>query len=71
MKKSKAMKAIERVALQEGISVKEARREMQKALDIAYTNKGTDVFWHKWGGRKPTLEEFVSAATDKVLTRLM
>ena len=70
MKKSKATKVIEKVALREGIDVATVRREMQTAIDIAYENRGDEPFWQRWKGRKPSIEEFLSAANDEVLSRL-
>jgi hypothetical protein len=70
MRKSKAIKLVEKVALIEGVSVSEVRREMQTALDIAYENRGDDSFWQRWWGKKPTLEQFLSAANDETLSRL-
>ena len=71
MKKSKAMKLIEKVAVKEGVSVSEVRTEMQSALDISYENRcENEPFWQRWKGRKPTLEEFLSAMNDETLSRL-
>ena len=68
MKKSKITKIIEKTALQHGIGTEQARADMQAALDHAYENNGSDPFWCKWRS-KPTLEQFLSAATDEVLAR--
>ena len=68
MKRSKTSKIIEKVAAREGVSVAEVRSEMQKALDIAYEGNRQDAFWDRWKS-KPTLEEFISAASNEVLTR--
>ena len=68
MKKSKITRIIEKTALQHGISMGQARADMQAALDHAYENYGSDPFWSKWRV-KPTLEQFISAATDEVLAR--
>ena len=71
MKKSKAMKLIEKVAVKEGVSVSEVRLEMQSALDIAYENRREDEpFWQRWKGKKPTLEQFLIAMSDETLSRL-
>ncbi|MCL1881104.1 MAG: hypothetical protein FWF76_02890 [Oscillospiraceae bacterium] len=70
MKKSKAVKLIEKVALREGVSVEEVRRDMIAAIDIAYKNRGDEAFWQRWNGRKPTLEEFLVAVNQETLTRL-
>lgn len=72
MKKSKAMKAIERIALQEGISVAQVRADMQAAIDNAYENRteSTADFWGKWRGRKPTPEEFIVSASKEILSKI-
>lgn len=70
MKRSKAAKIIEKVALKEGVSTSKVREDMQSALNHAYENNGNNVFWLKWHGRKPSLEEFLPAVTDEVLARL-
>jgi hypothetical protein len=71
MKKSKATKIIERIALQEGVSVAEVRAEMQKAIDLAYEKcSETEEFWAKWKGRKPSPEEFIVAANAEILGKL-
>ena len=69
MKKSKGIKAIEKTALQHGVSTAEARAEMQNALDLAFDKNPADPFWSKWQGRKPPLEEFIVALSNKVLSR--
>ena len=70
MKKSKAIKAIEKAALAHGVSTAEARADMQSALNHAYDTNPDDTFWAKWGGKKPTLEQFILAVSDDVLARL-
>jgi len=65
MKKSKATKIIEQIAVREGISIAEVREEMQKAIDLAF-ERGDD-FWKNWRGRKPTPEEFIVKASRDVL----
>jgi hypothetical protein len=72
MKKSKATKIIERVAVSEGITIAEVRANMQEAIDIAYGNRGESNadFWDKWRGRKPTVEEFLVSANGEILRRL-
>ena len=71
MKKSKSMKIIERIAAENGVSTAEVRRDMSEAIDIAYKNrKPTEVFWHKWRGRKPSPDEFILAASSDILARL-
>lgn len=70
MKRSKALKILEKTAVKEGVSVAEVRRGIQEALDIAYDNrKPTDVFWHKWSV-KPSVEDFVIAVHGKAAEKL-
>jgi hypothetical protein len=71
MRKSKAMKVIEEVALKEGLSVSEVRKEMTIVLDIAYENRRDNkLFWQRWKGKKPTLEQFLLAMRDETVSRL-
>ena len=72
MKKTKAMKIIEQIAIAEGVSIFEVRLEMQKAINVAYENRDNskDDFWNKWQGRKPTPEEFIVSANQEVLERM-
>lgn len=55
--------ALKKVAEQEGISVEEVRREIQKAINIAMQNPDPDIqrFWRSIPskGAKPTPEETV------------
>ena len=71
MKRSKATRAIAHTAAQNGVSVAEVRKEMQKAIDIAFKNRDKDAFtkafWGKWRGRKPTPEEFIIAVSKKTM----
>lgn len=63
MDKSKAIKAFEKIARKEGISVDEVRREIQKAIDDAMQSDDPAVqaYWKKikCKGEKPTPEEVV------------
>ena len=69
MKRSKGAKLIERVAAAHRVSIAEVRLEIQKSIDIAFETKDKDIFqkgfWDKWGGRKPTPEEFIAATSKK------
>jgi hypothetical protein len=68
MRKSKASKIIEKIALEEGVSVAEVRREMQHVINLAF--ESGDSFWLRWRGRVPTPEEFLTHASKEVLNRL-
>lgn len=63
MRKSKAIKAFEQLAIRDGVSVAEVREEIQKAIDIgmASTDPTVQEQWKKMlhRGEKPTPEEVV------------
>jgi hypothetical protein len=71
MKKSKAAKIIERVAIQEKKSVAEVRADMQEAINIAYENhdESSESFWGRFRGI-PNPDEFLGVASKEVLERL-
>ena len=68
MKKSKATKAIEKIAVREGKSTEEIRQSMQEAIDAAYEkhDESAQEFWDKWKNRKPTPEEFIIAMSQRM-----
>jgi len=72
MKKSKATKIIERIAVQESVSVAEVRADIQSAIDHAYENRNESNadFWGQWRGRKPSPEDFIVKANKEVLAKL-
>lgn len=63
MEKSKVIRAFEKIARKEGISVDEVRQEIQKAIDDAMQSDDPAVqaYWRKikFKGKKPTPEEVV------------
>jgi hypothetical protein len=72
MKRSKATKIIERIAVDEEKSVAEIRSDMQEAINIAYErrNETNETFWERFNGRVPTPDEFLVVANKEVLDRL-
>jgi hypothetical protein len=72
MKKSKATKIIESIAVCEGKSVAEVRADMQEAINIAYKNhdESAENFWSRWNGSPPTPEEFLVRANREVMYKL-
>ncbi|MDL2287046.1 hypothetical protein LJB90_00560 [Eubacteriales bacterium OttesenSCG-928-G02] len=70
MKKSKGEKAIEDVAKSNGISVAEARKEIELAIDMAMANPDptAKAFWAVYikNGKKPTPEEFIVYMAKRV-----
>ena len=71
MRKSKAVKIIERIAVQEGVSTAEVRRGLQEAIDIGYESEdeSSREFWRQWR-RKPTVEQFIVAVNKKTLSEI-
>lgn len=63
---------LNRIAIKEGVSVENIRREMQIAIDIGYNNPNIEVQkeWSKvpYKAERPTLEEFIDYASIKVKT---
>ena len=54
---------VKETAKMNGVSVKEVRREINAAIDEGM--KSDDpmaiAFWEQWGGKKPTVEQFLAA----------
>jgi len=71
MKKSKAAKIIERIALENKVSIAEVRADMQEAISIAYENRdeSSESFWGRFRGI-PTPDEFLVVASKEVLDKL-
>lgn len=63
MEEAKVIRAFEKIAKSEGISVKEVKQEIQKAIDDAMQSDDPAVqaYWKKmkYKGEKPTPEEVV------------
>ena len=63
MNQSQVKKAFEKIAMREGISVTEVRKEIQKSIDEAMKSDDPKIqaYWNKmsYKGEKPTPEEVV------------
>lgn len=65
-------KIYRKVAKKHGVSVKEVKEEMQKALDYAYTNTPDDEITEAYQkqvpskGEIPTPDEFIKYAAKKI-----
>lgn len=63
MEESKVIRAFEKIAKSEGISVNEVKQEIQKAIDdaIQSDDPAIQAYWKKmkYKGEKPTPEEVV------------
>ena len=70
MNEKKALKAFKKIAARDGISVKEVREKIMKAIDIAFASPDPAVQeqWRKmpYRGEKPTPEEVVVYLAKKV-----
>jgi hypothetical protein len=70
LKKSKGAKAIADVARKNGISVAEAIKEIEMAMEAARFNPDPTVraFWNEYiqSGQKPTAEEFIVYMAERV-----
>ena len=59
----KARKAVMQVALQNGVSIAEVRRDIQAALDEGWSNPDSEVqeYWRNIPSRheRPTIEEVI------------
>ena len=70
MKKSKGLKALEQVAIQNGVSVAEVRKEIEIAIDAAMANPDPAArdFWDKYikNNQKPAPEEFIIYIAKKI-----
>lgn len=61
-----------KIAKQNGVSVKEVKEEMQKALDDAWDNpdKSADVRFNQLklspDGKKPSVDEFIRYCSSKI-----
>lgn len=63
MEEAKVIRAFEKIAKSEGISVKEVKQEIQKAIDdvMQSDDPAVQAYWKKmkYKGEKPTPEEVV------------
>ncbi len=59
---------IKKVAKQNGVSVKEVRRDFEKMIKVGMSSKEPEavMFWSQFGGKKPTPEQFISAVTSSI-----
>lgn len=66
----KAKKAVIQVAVQNGVSVAEVRRDIQEALDEGWNNPDPQVqeYWRSIPSKheKPTIEEIIEYISKKV-----
>ena len=62
---------IKKVAKQNGVSVKEVRRDLEEMIKVGMSSAEPEavMFWSQFGGKAPTLEQFVSALSKSVVAR--
>ena len=59
---------IKKVAKQNGVSVKEVRKDLEEMIKVGMESSDPEavMFWSQFGGNKPTLEQFIAAVTSSV-----
>ncbi len=62
---------IKKVAKQNGVSVKEVRRDLEEMIKVGMSSAEPEavMFWSQFGGKAPTPEQFVSALSKSVVAR--
>jgi hypothetical protein len=62
---------IKKVAKQNGVSVKEVRKDLEEMIKVGTTSTGSKaiVCWSQFGGKAPTTEQFISALSKTVVAR--
>ena len=59
---------IKKIAKQNGVSVKEARKDLEEMIKVGMESSDPEavMFWSQFGGNKPTPEQFIAAVTSSV-----
>ena len=57
---------LRRIAKRHGVKVSDVQRDMQHALDVTLKIQRVDEFTNIFNGGKPTLEEFIDYAKQRV-----
>ena len=65
-------KLIKQVAKQNGVSVKEVRRDLEEMIKVGMssTDPVAFMFWSQFGGKVPTPEQLIAALSSSVKARL-
>jgi len=63
---------IKKVAKQNGVSVKEVRRDLEEMIKVGMssTDPVAFMFWSQFGGKVPTPEQLIAALSSSVKARL-
>ncbi len=63
---------IKKVAKQNGVSVKEVRRDLEEMIKVGMSSTDPEavMFWSQFGGRTPTPEQLIAALSSSVKARL-
>ena len=66
------MNTIKKVAKQHGVSVKEVRKDFEEIIKVGMSSTEPEavMFWPQFGGRTPTLEQFIAALTAATKAKL-
>ena len=63
---------IKKVAKQNGVSVKEVRRDLEEMIKVGMSSAEPEavMFWSQFGGKVPTPEQLIAALSSSVKARL-
>ena len=63
---------IKKVAKQNGVSVKEVRRDLEEMIKVGMSSTDPEavMFWSQFGGKKPTPEQLIAALSSSVKSKL-
>lgn len=63
---------IKKVAKQNGVSVKEVRRDLEEMIKVGMSSTDPEafMFWSQFGGKVPTPEQLIAALSSSVKARL-
>ena len=63
---------IKKVAKQNGVSVKEVRRDIAEMIKVGMSSTESEaaMFWSQFGGKTPTPEQLIAALSSSVKARI-
>ena len=63
---------IKKVAKQNGVSVKEVRRDFEEMIRVGMESSDPEavMFWSQFGGKKPTPEQIIATLSSSVKAKL-
>ena len=63
---------IKNVAKQNGVSVKEVRKDLEEMIKVGMSSTEPEaiMFWSQFGGKTPTQEQFIAALSAATKARM-